>query len=96
MPLYTFFCFDPVPGKEQQLRDELLRVVEPTRGEPGCLRIHLFESSRGPLTFFIQSDWVDEEASDAHAKLPHMTRFLAAVRDLMTNSLQGGRTSRVG
>lgn len=96
MPLYTFVRFDPVPGKEQQLRDELLRVLEPTRGEPGCLRIHLFESTRGPLTFLIHSEWVDDAAFDAHAKLPHMTQFLAAVRDLMTNSLQGVRTSRIG
>lgn len=96
MPLYTFVRFDPVPGKEQQLRDELLRVLDPTRAEPGCLRIHLFESARGAVTFIIHSEWVDEAAFDAHAKLPHMTRFLAAVRDLVTNSLQAVRTSRIG
>jgi quinol monooxygenase YgiN len=96
MALYTFVRFDPVPGKEQQLRDELLRVLEPTRAEPGCLRIHLFESTRGPLTFFIHSEWVDEAAFDAHATLPHMTRFLAVVRDLMSNPLHGVRTSRIG
>ena len=96
MPHYTFVRFDPVPGKEQQLRDELLRVLEPTRAESGCLRIHLFESTRGPLTFFIHSEWIDEAAFDAHAKLPHMTRFLGAVGHLMTNSLQGVRTNRIG
>lgn len=96
MPLYTFVRFDPVPGKEQQLRGELLRVLGPTRAEPGCLRIHLFESTRGPLTFLIHSEWADDAAFDAHAKLPHMTRFVAAVRDLMTNPLQGVRTSRIG
>ena len=96
MPLYTFVRFDPVPGKEQQLRDELLLILEPTGAEPGCVRIHLFESTRGPLTFFIHSEWVDEAAFDAHAKLPHMTRFLAAVRDLMTNPLQSVRTSCIG
>lgn len=96
MPLYTFVRFDAVLGKEQQLRDELLRVLEPTRAEPGCLRIHLFESTRAPLTYFIHSEWVDEAAFDAHAKLPHMTRFLATVRDLMSNPLQGVRTNRVG
>jgi len=96
MPHYTFVRFDPVPGKEQQLRDELLRVLEPTRAESGCLCIHLFESTRGPLTFFIHSEWIDEAAFDAQAKLRHMTRFLGAVGHLMTNSLQGVRTNRIG
>lgn len=95
MPLYTFVRFDPIPGKEQQHREELLRVLEPTRAEPGCLRIHLFESTRGPLTFFTHSKWFDEAAFDAHAKLPHMTRFLGIVGDLMTNPLQGVRTKRI-
>lgn len=95
MPIHTFVRFDPVPGKEQQLRDELLRVLEPTRAEPGCLSIHLFESIRVPLTFFIHSGWVDEAAFDAHAKLPHMTRFLGIVSDLMTNLLQGVRTNKL-
>jgi quinol monooxygenase YgiN len=95
MPLYTFVRFDPVPGKEQQLRDELLRVLDPTRAEPGCLRIHLFESTRGAVTFIIHSECIDEADFDAHAKLPHMTRFLAAVRDLVTNPLQAVRTSRI-
>lgn len=95
MPLYTFVRFEPLPGKEQQLRDELLRVLEATRAEPGCLRIHLFESTRGALTFFIHSEWVDDAAFEAHATLPHMTRFLAIVRDLISHPLQGVRTNRI-
>jgi quinol monooxygenase YgiN len=84
MPLFIFARLEPKPGKELQLRDELRRVLEPTRAEPGCLRIHVYESTRDPLTFFIHSDWIDEAAFDAHVEMPHTERFVNAVEKLIT------------
>src|ERR1035438_487633 len=86
----------PRPGKELQLRDELMRVLEPTRAEPGCVRIHLYESTREPLFYFIHSEWIDERAFDAHAELPHIRRFLGLVDDLITHPLQAVRTKQIG
>jgi len=96
MPFYIFARFVPRPGNELQLRDELMRILEPTRAEPGCVRIHLFESTRSPLTWFIHSEWIDEAAFDAHVALPHTQRFAAAVEPLMTDLLQAVRTRQVG
>jgi len=95
MPLYIFVRFEPKPGKELQLRDELMRVVEPTRAEPGCARIRLYESTRGPQTFFIHSEWIDEPAFDAHAGLPHTVRFIGLIDGLITHSLQAVRTKQI-
>jgi quinol monooxygenase YgiN len=95
MPLYIFARLDPKPGKELQLRDELMRVVEPTRGEPGCVRIHLYEAMGSPLTYFIHSEWVDEAAFDTHIQLPHTVRFAAQVENLITHPLQAVRTKQV-
>jgi quinol monooxygenase YgiN len=94
MPLYVFVRFEPKPGKELQLREELMWVVEPSRAEPGCRRIHLYESTRGPLTWFIHSEWIDEAAFDAHAELPHTRRFLEAIDDLLANPFQAVRTKQ--
>jgi quinol monooxygenase YgiN len=96
MPLYIFARLEPRPGKELQLRDELMRVVEPTRAEPGCLRINLYESTRGPLTYFIHSAWIDEAAFDAHIELPHTVRFTAQVENLITHPLHPVRTRQIG
>ncbi len=96
MLLYIFARLEPRPGKELQLRDELMRVVEPTRAEPGCVRIHLYESSRGPLVYYIHSEWIDEAAFDEHVELPHTQRFIGAVGDLITQPLQGVRTKQIG
>lgn len=96
MPLHTFVRFEPVPGKEDLLREELKLLLEPTRAEPGCTRIHLYEAVRGPLIFYIHSEWVDEAAFDAHAKLPHMTRFLGLAGELVTHPIRGIRTVEIG
>ena len=95
MPLHTFVHFEPIPGKEQQLREELRSLLDPTRAEPGCIRIHLYEALRDPLVFYIHSEWVDEAAFDKHAKLPHMTRFLSLAGALVTHPVKGIRTKQI-
>ncbi len=96
MALYIFARFEPRPGKQHLLLDELMLLLEPTRAEAGCIRIHLYESMRDPPLFFIHSEWTDEAAFDAHAELPHMKRFLGLVDELITHPLQAVRTKRIG
>ena len=96
MPIHAFVRFEPQPGKQQELREELELLLEPTRAEPGCMRIHLYEALRDPLVFYIHSEWVDEAAFDAHRKLPHMTRFLGHMGGLTTHPVKGIRTKQIG
>jgi quinol monooxygenase YgiN len=95
MPLYIFARFEPRPGKREGLLDELKSVLVPTRAEPGCVRINLYESTRSPCCFFIHSEWIDEEAFDAHTKLPHTVRFVSLLDDLITHPLVPVRTKQI-
>lgn len=95
MPLDVFVRFEPQPGKQSQLLDELTRVLAPTRTELGCIRIHLYEATRDPFVYFIHSEWTDESAFDAHAKLPHMIRFLGLIGELIAHPLQAVRTKQI-
>jgi quinol monooxygenase YgiN len=96
LSIHFLVRFEPLPGKEQDFRQELLRVVEPTRAEIGCLAIHLFESLREPFVFAIHSEWVDEAAFELHAQLPHTVRFLGAAEKLLTGPVQGLRSREIG
>jgi len=87
--------FEPLPGKEAEFREELLRVLAPTRGERGCLAIRAFESLRAPLMFAIHSEWVDEAAFELHSRLPHTVRFLEAAEKLLTHAAQGLRSREI-
>jgi quinol monooxygenase YgiN len=92
----VFVRYDANAGQLDQLRTELLAIVEQTRAEPGCIDIHLYEEKSGSGTFFIHSIWKDEAASDAHAQFPHMKRFLGLASDLVTNPVKAIRTREIG
>ena len=79
-----------------EFREQLLRVIEPSRAETGCLAIHVFESLGEPSVFAIHSEWVDEAAFDLHAQLPHTVRFLCAAEGLLTHPVQGLRSREIG
>ena len=96
MSVHFFARFEPLPAKEMEFREQLLRVVEPSRDEIGCLGIHVFESLREPFVFAIHSEWVDEAAFDLHAQLPHTVRFLEAAEELLTHPVQGLRSRQIG
>jgi quinol monooxygenase YgiN len=95
LSVHTFVRFEPRSGKEMEFREELLRVVEATRAEAGCLGIYLFESLRAPFVFAIHSEWVDEAAFELHAQLPHTVRFLGAAEKLLTHPVQALRSRQI-
>ena len=91
MSLHVIIRFEPLPGKAAEFRDELLRVNGPSRAEPGCLAIDVFESIREPYVFAVHSEWVDEAAFELHATLPHTRQFLETAETLLTHPVQGLR-----
>lgn len=95
MSVHFIARFEPIPGMETAFRAELLRVIEPSRAESGCLAIHVFESLREPLQFAIHSEWVDENAFETHAQLPHTVRFVAAAKELLTHPVEGLRSREI-
>lgn len=96
MSFHFIVRFEPLPGKEAAFRDEVLRVNAPSRAEPGCVRIDVFETLREPHVFAIHSEWVDEASFELHATLSHTMRFLEAVEPLLTQPVQGLRLRHIG
>jgi len=96
LPVHFLVRFEPLPGMEIEFREELLRIVEPTRAETGCLGIHVYESLRTPFAFAIHSEWMDEAAFELHAQLPHTLRFLDAAEGFLPHPVQGLRAREIG
>lgn len=95
MPVHFFVRFEPHPGKESEFREELLRVIPPTRAETGCMAIDAFESVQEPFRFAIHSEWADEDAFEQHARFPHTVRFIQAAERLLTHPIEGLRTRHI-
>jgi len=96
MSMHFFVRFQPSPGNEAEFREELLRVVEPTRAEAGCVAMRVYESLHEPFVLAIHSEWVNEAAFEHHAQLPHTLRLLQAAERLLPHPVEGIRTRQIG
>ncbi|HQU70241.1 MAG TPA: putative quinol monooxygenase [Albidovulum sp.] len=66
------------PGKEDVLREDLARLVAPSRGEAGNLRYDLFEDINAPGRFVFVEHWESPEAQRQHHETgPHIEHFHA-------------------
>ncbi len=70
------------PGREQDLRRELLALVEPTRKEQGCVQYDLHVSTEEPGRFVFYENWNSKEDLARHAASPHLTRLGTVIGDL--------------
>src|SRR5512139_2537108 len=72
------------PEKTEDLRNELLALVSPTRAENGCVQYDLHEEQGKPGHFLFYENWTSRAELDAHARSPHLQRLFAMVGDLVT------------
>ena len=72
------------PGREAELTEELLRMVEATRKEDGCVQYDLHVSAEHTGNFVFYENWTTQEALDRHAASEHLKAFGAKAGDLLT------------
>ncbi|MDE1159913.1 MAG: putative quinol monooxygenase [Neorhizobium sp.] len=81
-------AFRAKPGKEDQLREATLAIVEPTRGEEGCIQFVVLEDSEAPGTFFIRETWKDQAALDAHFAEPYLQALVELHGEILAEPLK--------
>jgi quinol monooxygenase YgiN len=69
-------------GQEARLRQELQRLVAPTRAEAGCLRYDLHESKAEPGWFLLYETWKSQADLDAHFQTPYLKAFFHLVPEI--------------
>ncbi|HDZ8897797.1 TPA: antibiotic biosynthesis monooxygenase [Aeromonas dhakensis] len=75
-------------GMKEQLRNELLKLIAPTRREPGNLDYVLFEVSNEPDTFCMREAFVSQAALDAHCQTDHFQAFIGQADALLAEPLR--------
>ncbi len=71
------------PGREDQLKQRLLALVEPTRKEDGCLQydLHAVTGEAGRFVFY--ENWTSAEALERHLASTHFQAFLGVAGELL-------------
>jgi quinol monooxygenase YgiN len=96
MKLFNFARFHARQGQEDAVAALLRAQVGPVRGEPGCVEMDAYRSTRDPRLFYIHSRWIDEAAFEVHAQLPSTDRFVERMQALIDHEFQATRTTALG
>ncbi len=67
------------PGKETEVRKELLSLVEPSRKDAGCLNYDLHQAVDDPTRFMFHENWTSKADLDRHLQKPGLQAVLARV-----------------
>lgn len=68
------------PDQVDAVREILLRLIQPSRDEPGCINYLLLQNEVDATDFTFVELWRDRAAFDAHLETPH---FKAAAAGLL-------------
>jgi quinol monooxygenase YgiN len=74
------------PGKEQELNDALVALVEPTTQEDGYVNYDLHQGVEDPAVFYFYENWESADALDAHLQTPHLVEFAGRLDELLDDN----------
>ena len=71
----------------EQVRDELIKMIAPTRYEPGCLEYRLHQDKQDPTVFIFYENWENLSCLEQHLNSAHFQRYVAAVENLISEKV---------
>ena len=81
--VHVIATFVAAPGKEDELEEALVALVEPTRREAGCLRYDLVRGHGRPGELVFIEEWESVPQLDAHSQTDHIRAIQARVAPLL-------------
>ncbi len=82
-------------GKEAFLKAELLKLIEPTRAEAGCINYDLHQDNENPAVFVFYENWETRALWQTHMNAPHLVAYMSAT-DGAVESFALNEMSKVG
>ncbi|WP_422038114.1 putative quinol monooxygenase [Roseibium sp.] len=66
------------PDKIDLVKTELLKLIETTRSENGCINYDLHQDNENPAHFMFYENWESRELWQIHMNAPHLAAYMAA------------------
>ncbi len=60
----------------EELKALLIRTIEDSKKENGCLMYELFQTKNNPVEFIVIDSWENEEALNKHYESEHYLHFI--------------------
>lgn len=65
-------------GKVDLVKVELLKLIEVTRAEEGCINYDLHQDNENPAHFLFHENWESRELWQAHMENQHLQDYMSA------------------
>ncbi len=88
MPLTVIAKFQAKPGLESRYKEELQKMLAPSRAEAGCLNYDVFQSNDDPAIFFTHENWTGKDVLDAHMQTPHFKALGETSKEMLTQPIE--------
>jgi len=66
-------------GQHELVKEELSKLLGPTRAEEGCINYDLHQDNEDPHQFLYFENWATRSLWLAHMETPHIKAYLEAV-----------------
>lgn len=63
----------------EAVKAELLKLIQPTRQEKGCIEYNLHQDNQDPAVFLFYETWESAGALGQHIQTDHYTSYIRAV-----------------
>ena len=84
------------PGMEARVREELHKLLVPTRTEAGCLNFDMHQSLDNEGDFLFHENWNSKQDLERHFQSPHIQRWLKISDELCAAPVEIGLWKQVG
>ncbi|SFG19935.1 putative quinol monooxygenase [Neptunomonas qingdaonensis] len=66
------------PDQVERVKAELVKLIEPTRKEAGCIQYDLHQDNENPAVFLFYENWETRDLWLAHMENEHLKAYMAA------------------
>ena len=74
-------------GKDNELKEMLLNLIEPSRNDKGCINYDLHQSEDNSKLFMFHENWASKKLLDKHLATPHLQEFIKKSEGLLAKPL---------
>ena len=75
-------------GEVQRVKEELFKLLAPTRAENGCINFDMHQGAADHSQFLFHENWTSEAALEAHFETPHIKNWLRQAEGLLAEPLE--------
>jgi quinol monooxygenase YgiN len=84
------------PGKETEVRNQLVSLLVPSRKDAGCINYDLHENVDRPGEFLFFETWGSKAQLEDHLKQPHVQSVLGRIAPLLRENAQIALWKKIG